>query len=460
MPPSAQTLHDKGRQKRQAGDTSGAVKIYQQLTKAFPQDRVGWHNLASSLGDMGSHRAAIDAAQSAQKLGLDAAETWLVLARSYQAIGELTASGDAFDRVLARQPNHTEAHKEFAQLIWMQTGDAQATLSRLSSALQRMPNDLSLGVTLATVLNQIGEKERALSLAIEIARRVPNDMGTQHFAATQALHCERADLAKPLIDRLLISAPDDPSSLSILAQCSLALGAFDEASRLIDDLITHDGYNQFYISMRAVLWRLVGDERYFELYNYTDKVGSYPLSCPPGWSDTTSYVADLSAALRERHPFQRHPFNQSVKGASSQIPDILDDTHPTIAAWPSAVVPAVRDYLEKQGHKAGSDDQMTKRLEAWSVKLTPSGHHTDHVHPAGLVSSACHLLFDAADSAPPGGWLRFGKPGILTPEPLEAEYHVKPKAGMINMFPSYMWHGVTPFDRGTERITIAMDVGR
>ena len=99
-------------------------------------------------------------------------------------------------------------------------------------------------------------------------------------------------------------------------------------------------------------------------------------------------------------------------------------------------------------------------MKAWSVKLTPGGHHSDHVHPQGILSSACHLAIGGVNTSKSDGWLRFGKPGLTLPQELEAEYYVKPEPGVLVLFPSYMWHAVDTFTEGNERLTIAMDVVR
>ena len=56
------------------------------------------------------------------------------------------------------------------------------------------------------------------------------------------------------------------------------------------------------------------------------------------------------------------------------------------------------------------------------------------------------------------GWLKFGEPGVVTNPPLGPEHFVKPKAGDLVLFPSYMWHGTVPFGGDEPRLTVAFDV--
>ena len=97
---------------------------------------------------------------------------------------------------------------------------------------------------------------------------------------------------------------------------------------------------------------------------------------------------------------------------------------------------------------------------AWSVRLRSGGYHADHVHPQGWISSACYIAIPSGvghgdDRA---GWLRLGKPLIPTPRPLGPERYIRPEPGVLALFPSYMWHGVEPFESDQHRLSVAFDV--
>jgi ectoine hydroxylase-related dioxygenase (phytanoyl-CoA dioxygenase family) len=54
--------------------------------------------------------------------------------------------------------------------------------------------------------------------------------------------------------------------------------------------------------------------------------------------------------------------------------------------------------------------------------------------------------------------MQVGEPGLVTQPPLAAEHFVKPEAGTLVLFPSYMWHGTIPFRGETPRLAVAFDV--
>ena len=96
---------------------------------------------------------------------------------------------------------------------------------------------------------------------------------------------------------------------------------------------------------------------------------------------------------------------------------------------------------------------------AWSVKLSPHGHHVNHVHPKGWISSSYYVdLPDIIDSSEAReGWIKFGQPNLEGLD-LPAEKFVQPISGRLVLFPSYMWHGTIPFSGDQSRLTLPFDV--
>lgn len=59
--------------------------------------------------------------------------------------------------------------------------------------------------------------------------------------------------------------------------------------------------------------------------------------------------------------------------------------------------------------------------------------------------------------SPNAGCLRLGRPPFERAN-LGAQHWVKPAAGTVVFFPSYMWHGVEPFQSAEQRITAPFDL--
>jgi Putative 2OG-Fe(II) oxygenase len=78
-----------------------------------------------------------------------------------------------------------------------------------------------------------------------------------------------------------------------------------------------------------------------------------------------------------------------------------------------------------------------------------------HIHPAGGLGSALHLCASAKNGS--DGMLEIGRPpnelSALNLEPLRT---IQPLLGQLVIFPSWMYHGTTPFGK-VERLSMAFD---
>ena len=436
-----------------------------------PHDALGWHNLAAAEGDLGRAAAAEVAARRAMALGITASETRLVLARALQSLGRLDEAASAFDEALRRKPNYADAHRDYAQLIWMRTGRKELALERLDAALRATPRDPSLHL-ICSVVHESADDHHAAIIAANVGLdRAPSDIGL--LLQSAHLASEFGDAARALsLSSRAASVGAGPRAQIARCEALLALGRVDEMMPVVTLLRQSLHENQYIIALQATAWRLQGDARYGELHDYARLVATQTIGVPPGWSSLTAFLADAVAELGALHRFVAHPLQQSVRGGGQLT---LQEDHmrrPIIAALFTVLNHAVQNYLAALGR---GEDPMRSRNSgrgaftgAWSVRLASGGSHVDHIHPQGWLSSACYLALPGTIGAgtathPPqttdrAGWLRLGRPGIRTAPPLEADYFVKPEPGMLALFPAYIWHGVEPFTGDQRRLTVAFDV--
>jgi Putative 2OG-Fe(II) oxygenase len=170
----------------------------------------------------------------------------------------------------------------------------------------------------------------------------------------------------------------------------------------------------------------------------------------------------MKQALEPLHPFRGHPIGQSVRGGSQTRQDLTHAADPAIRAFFQAIDGPIRRYIAGLGT---GGDPLRRRItggyrmsEIWSVRLRPNGFHADHIHHRGWLSSACYIALPGAVERGQEGWLKFGEPGIPTMPALGPERFVKPEAGQLILFPSYMWHGTAPFSGDEPRLSVAFDL--
>ena len=431
--------HEAG-QLKAAGRMDEALALYWRAAQSFPTSGIALHNLAGMLGDLGQHREAAEMANRALKTGLDAPETWLVLARAELGRGELDAARRAYREALRRGPNVLPAQFEAAQLIWMTTGDRVESLHGVEAALRKPGADPMLCMVKAQALEFMGDAPAALAALAALAAH--SDCPVQLLAYAAHLSAETGDPAAAIsfAERGVRAAPAEPGALEALARARLAAGDASGAEEILAPLANQLPGNQHVLAMLAVAWRLKGDARYRALYDYSRFVLEQPLSVPSGWGDLQSYVAALAAELKSAHSFRTHPFGHSLR-QGSQLPDVLRRTSPAIAAFREALSGPLTAYLarigEGEGPLPGRNTGRAALAGSWSVWLRPGGYHVDHVHQEGWISSACYVeLPGAVGGSGREGWLEFGRPGPALAEELAAEHWIRPEPGMVALFPS------------------------
>jgi tetratricopeptide (TPR) repeat protein len=437
-----------------------AVEAYRRAADTSPASAEAQHNLAGALGD--GHRFAESLAGTDRvfAMGLDAPETWLVRGRSLYGLGQYDAAEAAFREAIGRRGDYADAHAELAQLLWMRTEDAAVAVEEIDRALRLAPANAPLALAKSKVLEYAGDPEGAYGALAEPLANRRNDLALQISAAQLMLSVD-AELALAHAERAFAMAPYSGPAASTLCQANLALGRADVAARLAEDLMRDWPLDQHPVALAATAWRILGDPRYRPLHDYSRLVFRQTLETPPGWPTLAVYLNDLAISLRRLHQMRGHPVGQSLRHGAQTSEALTRSTDPAIKAFFTAIEAPIDAYIDRlRGH----DDVLGRRVAsgyrfagAWSALLRPGGHHVDHIHPLGWISSAFHVELPAAVEDGRQGWLKFGEPGVVTSPVLGPEHFVKPRAGDLVLFPSYMWHGTVPFGGDAPRLAIAFD---
>ncbi len=443
-----------------AGRLEQAIALYRQIIVTAPASAVAEHNLAAALGDSGRWREAEPHIRQAFAKGIDAPESWLVLARCLQSLARLDEAEQAFKEAIRRQPSLYDAYRDLAQLRWMRTGDVAAALAHLENAILAAPADPRLLVVKAQVLEYADDAGASYELLAALASTHPQDQYVATVTSQIAATIGDGATALAHAERAAALAPSDAVMAITLITACLAMGQPERASSLVGELRRQAPDNQHAIALQATAWRLLGDPRYQALYDYDALVSASWLDAPNGWSNLDDYVADLRDGLRAAHGYRAHPFHQSVRHGS-QASDILQHDHAAVRALPEALDGPIKRFIAALGQ--GGDPLRARNTGnyvfqgMWSIRMGAGGFHIDHVHPKGWLSSACYVEVPRSGNGKEG-WIKFGQPGVRTMPALEAEYFIEPAPGKLLLFPSYMWHGTVPFTDPSTRLSVAFDL--
>jgi tetratricopeptide (TPR) repeat protein len=445
------------------GRQDDAVTGYRALAAAAPDNLQIAHALAVALNLANQHDEAAQIAQRALTRGHASAALRNTYARSLIAQGDLERAETVLRDGLKLEPRLIDAQNNLAHLVWMRTGDLEQATAEFDRALQTFGGDDALLAAKAAIQLGAGNARAAYeSLAARIDQDQPSPMLLVR-AGLAALEFDAAT-ALSLAERALRAMPANAAARTLLIAALLGSGDPQGALPHCGQLLAGAPDDQYLIALQTTAWRLLGDARYTQYCDYASLTFAAQLQAPPPWRDLSSFFAELRTSLNRLHDPNGHPLLfQSLRHGTETTLDLARSPDPTIQALFKSFAAPIDEYLERMG--SGTDPLRRRNQGAWrfngswSVRLRTSGHHRNHVHPRGWISSACYIdLPDCMNSAgTEQGILTFGEPSIATSPRLAAEHSIRPAVGMLVLFPSYFWHGTVPFSSEQPRLTVAFD---
>jgi tetratricopeptide (TPR) repeat protein len=398
-----------------------------------------------------------DLFRSALQLSPTDGEILLGYAAAMLASGKGEQAEAVLDQALARSPFWLQGHAQLAQLRSKLGKRGLATRS-VERAIDSNPDAEALWSTLFGILLSAQNFE-ALEDAIARASTssIPSPLRLS-YGSIAAAELGRTDDA----DRLFGQMSDDlRSSVEVWRiRHLLRAGRIAEAVAALDRQLEGDGAAAFW-PYASIAWRLAGDPRSDWLEGDSDRLVSVFDLTPdlPG-------IGELETALRTLHRSEGQYLDQSVRGGSQTDGPLFTRVDPSIRALRAAIVGAVRWHIEQlpsfdERHPllGKARDRRLRFSGSWSVLLRGGGHHSNHVHPEGWISSAFYVALPkrAEGGDQHAGWLTLGEPQKELGIDLPPFRYVEPRVGQLVLFPSWMWHGTVPFQEG-ERLTAAFDV--
>lgn len=465
--PAAPDVHNNlGMALQKLGALDLAIAHFQVALKAAESDPEFLHNLGVALQAAGRLEEARTAFKTSLKRSGGMPDTYASLAALLTDMGDVDGGYQACWAAVRLDPFHLAAHECFKRLKWdagltgeihdtfrwvcdhhpghprshLQYGRALLADRMLDAAETSFRRALDINANLAeahsglgSVLTLLGRHEEALAAHARAAALAPNDpeiLEAQGNSLLRAAQYRNSIAALKLAHRL------NPRRSNVLGLLTIAMSEADdgEVTGLVD---------------------------------YENDVTTHIIEPPEGFADVASFNAALHQELLARHRDLPPPVNQTMVGGT-QIPGHL-------FASPTGMVLKAKEQIAKAigGYVAGLRHDPLHPFRrfinpnfrftgAWSTILHGAGYDASHIHNEGWLSGVYYVQ---VPDLPEESWrsgdgcLQVGAPpDAYVSERNRIRRFIRPRPGMLVLFPSYVWHGVRPFTQPGTRHSIAFDL--
>ncbi|MFN4039683.1 MAG: 2OG-Fe(II) oxygenase family protein [Erythrobacter sp.] len=475
---------------REGDDPEGATKVLREALKRHPREAILWQSLGLA------HRAMLETTEALDALG-QAARLAPHDGKIAHALAHVTMEGglpavDLFDRAVRLRPDDGSVIIGRTAALFA-AGDHAAAINDLEQTCRSSPLWLEGHAALASLKWQLGQSHEFVSSYREALTRDPHSAPLWLGLVEACLRVERYEWAQTANEAASEALGDSPQLMPVRAICASELGDHNTADTLFAKLLSQQTYlrdtdlltrgvrhllrtnrtaaavalaqnglnrpdaNKLWPYV-ATAWRMLDDPQWQWLEGDPRLVKRVKLYEP-------EELAALVPVLRSLHQLSHEPAGQSVRSGSQTDGPLFARIEPEIRDLRQRIEKALRTHVADLGEPDPRHPVLQHRPKnirfagSWSVRLQGAGHHSNHVHPQGWLSSALYLAVPAAEESgpPPAGHLQLGVPPAELGIALEPIAAITPEPGWLTLFPSTMWHGTVPI-LGGERMTVAFDV--
>jgi tetratricopeptide (TPR) repeat protein len=401
-PKQADVLALAGRIAQELGNPAEAASFYESAVAAKRDFAEAHYNLGNVLMELGRTEAAVEAYRRAAKLRPDLVAIQNNLGNALQSLGRWADAAQAYRRALARDANAPELQRNLG-IVLQAAGQYEEAAAAYRRAIALRPDWSRAYSSLANMLLDRGDTAALIALCDEWLAVCPGTMEAMGLKSIALdLRGERAG-ARYLVDLdrfvRIIQFEDPPKGFASMAEFNAAL------------------------AQHAL---------------------NHPSLALPAESDPHYHCPTLR-----------------ITG------ELLAEPKGPMAALEIMMGQAARDYIEgllaqnADGHPYLVNPPRQWKLTSWAAVLDRQGNLLPHIHYDGYVSGVYYPQIPEIVGAPgqgEAGWFELGRLPDRFAAPIPPDIRaIRPRDGMMILFPSYFYHRTVPFEAGQTRISIAFD---
>ena len=408
------------------GKPDDAVNSYRKALAIRPDYADAHNNLGNALQVLGEFEDSVSSYRKAVKYNPDYAMAHNNLGNALQELGKVKEAEASYQRALSIEPDYADAHNNL--------GNALRRLDKLEEAVASYRRALALNTDHARAHCNLGEALRDQAYK----KRQNNESKYFYASGNKSLldKSEKDELWDDVLacaNKVLSNKSNDTAGLALKTAALISLNRLDDWGVLCDfdrliqiqDMSVPVGYEDLRIFNEALLSRCASDENpTFEAPGKSIKKGKrinllHKDPSPGPVSSLLEFVNKAATRYRVEHP--------------------VDPRHPYLARSPS-----------------------TWRINAWGSILGKQGFHESHIHRSGWLSGVYYSRLPdvmKTDNEKWEGCIEFGRPRNYVDDGNSPEFHlVRPREGLMILFPSYFYHQTVPFETDGARFTVSFDL--
>ena len=455
---------------QRSGHLGKAIDLLRQGIEFAPDAARLHYSLGQLLRENCQFDEAAKAYLKAEQLGFLTPDLFRNQSEAHLDAGNIHQAQTCLTRGIGKFPDHPVLHRENARLK-AETDPSRDPLEELIAACRRHPKTAELWQISVELLNRLDRKEEASALLKEAGSSgCPSTEAIMTLRAQEAADKGSFETATHLFDHILRASPGSLGARIAFGTFLLKRGEYRKAAEQFRAILKASAHDQLALCYLATTLELAGDERASDLLDYERMVFRVPIEPPPNFKDRQDYFDAVQSALEVLHLGKAsQPIEQSLRTGTQTSGFLFRLSNPVIRSLEDSIRGAVAKTLSTfpaskshpfWGRSKGHRIDDFKFSGAWSVRLSRSGYHKNHVHPQGWISGVLHVALPESEVGLKSdvGALRLGAPledlGLRT----EAKRTIQPEVGTLVLFPSYMWHGTAPFSTSKPRLSVAFDI--
>ncbi len=443
---------------RTANQHQDAILCYKHYLRFRPSSLVALHNMALSYRLSNLPQLAIFFYKEAISQGLSNYQVFHNLGNAHFDLNELDDALSCYFKALEYNSNFAETYSNIFQIQWC---------CNVPDPFQIYRQAIHQGVADSGVLLDYFDKLVAL-VPESINQDLLNYYDTHFLGFPRYIHLKAKLVSSSSLSNALkiqenLLKLDSVDTEFLLSYATNLLRQKDtaQANQVLKLILKKSPDHQEGIGLMAITQCLTGTVAFEQAFD-PRLIQVYPLELSALGCSQNVFIEQLLTNINDLHVTSQAPFNQTLSGGTQSLGEFFACNDPFIQILRSEFERCANLYLNKckQDPSLALLSKVPNAIKlsgSWSVRLGSGGSHRLHVHPMGWCSAVFYVQVpESSECGQSGGDLIFGYP-----ENILAKDHVKisiqPQVGSFIFFPSYFWHGTSPFENEGGRTTVAVD---